>query len=393
VNRNAQAVRRTPLLARIIMAASAKTKISRPAQAKAGASADAAEPLPLHPGARLTGRVALAIVLLAAALWTAADFLPPLIWAVILAIAIWPFYLSVANRLSGASSSLSALLVTLSVGLLLFLPVALAAYQLAQHSNSLVTWIGEARDNGIKVPEWVARLPIAADSVREWWTQNLSEPRSSAAWLQSLRIESASDLLKNLGGQLVNRAFMFFFALIALFVLLRDGHAVARRVLLTADRIFGDPGEGLAEKMVAAIRGTVNGTIIVAVGEGLLIGAAYVLAGVPSAMIFTILTIAFAMLPFGAWAAFTLAAVTLVLSGGEMWIAFAVFAWGAVVMLTGDHFVWPVLVGGAARLPFLFAFVGIFGGLASFGLLGLFLGPVVMAALLTIWREWVVAAP
>ncbi len=58
-------------------------------------------------------------------------------------------------------------------------------------------------------------------------------------------------------------------------------------------------------------------------------------------------------------------------------------------MLAGDHCVWPVLVGGAARLPFLFAFVGIFGGLAAFGLLGLFLGPVVMAVLLTVWREWV----
>jgi predicted PurR-regulated permease PerM len=58
-------------------------------------------------------------------------------------------------------------------------------------------------------------------------------------------------------------------------------------------------------------------------------------------------------------------------------------------MLSGDQFVWPIMVGGAARLPFLFAFVGIFGGLASFGLIGLFLGPVIMAAALTIWREWV----
>ena len=112
-----------------------------------------------------------------------------------------------------------------------------------------------------------------------------------------------------------------------------------------------------------------NGTIVVAVAEGLLIGAGYVLAGVPNAIVFTILTIAFAMLPFGAWAAFTAAAITLGVSGGPVWAAFAVFGWGAVVMLAGDHFVWPALVGGAAKLPFLLAFVGIFGGLASFGLL------------------------
>jgi hypothetical protein len=59
-------------------------------------------------------------------------------------------------------------------------------------------------------------------------------------------------------------------------------------------------------------------------------------------------------------------------------------------MLAGDHFVWPTLVGGVARLPFLFAFVGIFGGIATFGLVGLFVGPVIMAALLTVWREWIV---
>jgi predicted PurR-regulated permease PerM len=145
--------------------------------------------------------------------------------------------------------------------------------------------------------------------------------------------------------------------------------------------------------MVGAIRGTVNGTIVVAVAEGLLIGAAYVLAGVPNPVLFTVLTMAFAMLPFGAWAAFTAAALALIVSGGNGLAALAVFAWGALVMLTGDHYVWPTLVGGAARLPFLFAFVGIFGGIATFGLLGLFLGPVIMAALLTVWREWVIPPP
>jgi predicted PurR-regulated permease PerM len=186
---------------------------------------------------------------------------------------------------------------------------------------------------------------------------------------------------------------MFFVALIALFIMLRNGRSIASSFLTTADRLFGDPGEGLVEKMVGAVRGTVNGTIVVAVAEGLLIGVAYVAAGVPNPVLFTVLTIAFAMLPFGAWAAFTAAALTLVVGGGSGLAAACVFAWGAVVMLTGDHFVWPTLVGGAARLPFLFAFVGIFGGLATFGLLGLFVGPVIMAALLTVWREWVIPGP
>ena len=78
------------------------------------------------------------------------------------------------------------------------------------------------------------------------------------------------------------------------------------------------------------------------------------------------------------------------ISGGGSGIAAAgVFLWGSIVMLAGDHFVWPTLVSGSARLPFLLAFVGIFGGLAAFGLIGLFVGPVIMAALLAMWREWI----
>ena len=64
------------------------------------------------------------------------------------------------------------------------------------------------------------------------------------------------------------------------------------------------------------------------------------------------------------------------------------FGWGAVVMLTGDNFVQPALIGGAARLPLVWALIGIFGGIEAFGLVGIFLGPVVIAGLLTIWREW-----
>jgi predicted PurR-regulated permease PerM len=126
----------------------------------------------------------------------------------------------------------------------------------------------------------------------------------------------------------------------------------------------------------------------VAVAEGVLIGIAYVIAGVPNALLFALLTMAFAMVPFGAWAAFTLAALALLVQGASFWVAAAVFGWGAAVMLVGDNFVWPALVGGTARLPFLLALIGIFGGLQVFGLVGLFVGPVIMAAALIVWREW-----
>ncbi len=337
----------------------------------------------------MNARIALALALAALGLWTAAGFLPALIWAAILATTLWPLYTQFAQRFMAGPSSGAAFVFTLIVALVLFTPMALAVYQMAEQGDVLVGWLKRAGESGVDVPDWLARLPIAAEGLQEWWRNNLSDPKAATAWLKTINMDDASNLLRTFGAQLLHRLFLMFFSLIALFVLLRNGRLLASRFLETCDKLFGEAGEGLMEKMVHATRGTVNGTVLVAVGEGLLIGVGYLIAGVPNAIIFTVLTTALAMLPFGAWAAFSAAALLLVSGGGSGLAAAGVFFWGAIVMFAGDHFVWPTLVGDSARLPFLLAFVGIFGGLAAFGLLGLFLGPVIMAALLVVWREWI----
>ena len=322
-------------------------------------------------------------------MWTAWSFLPPLIWATILAVALWPLYLRFAGRFMSDPSAATAFVFTVLVALILTTPISLAVYTIAQQSDLLIDWMKKAREGEIDVPDWVARLPFAAESTEQWWRANLSDPKAATAWLKSLNADNVSDLFTTFGGQLIHRLFMLFFSLLALFALLSHGRAVASRVLETCDRLFGEAGEGLVEKMVDATRATVNGTVLVAVGEGLAIGTAYFVAGVPSALTFLIFTIAFAMIPFGAWLAFTVAAIVTISGGGSGVAAAGVFLWGSIIMLVGDHFVWPTLVSGSSRLPFLFAFVGIFGGLAAFGLIGLFVGPVIMAALLAMWREWI----
>jgi predicted PurR-regulated permease PerM len=347
------------------------------------------KPLPLGSGARMNARVVFAVAVVALSLWTAGGFLPPLIWATILAVTLWPLYIKFAARLTSGPTRLAAVAFTTIVALILFTPMALAIYQVAEQSGDIASWLKKARESGIEVPDWIARLPVVAEIVQQWWRDNLTDPKAATAWLKTINADDASGLFNTLGGQLMRRFFMLFFSLFALFVLLSNGRSVANRTIETCDRILGHPGEGVVQKIVDSIRGTVNGTVIVAIGEGLLIGVGYLAAGVPNAVMFTIITTAFAMLPFGAWAVFTAAAATLLSGGGSGIAAAGVFIWGAIVMLAGDHFVWPTLVGGAARLPFLFAFVGIFGGLAAFGLLGLFLGPVIMAVLLTVWREWI----
>jgi predicted PurR-regulated permease PerM len=347
-------------------------------------------PLPLHAPARVVARTALAVILVVLSAWIAFDFLPALGWAVILAIATWPLYVRFAKLMPDRRSPVIApLTFTVLTGMLVFVPAALAIHGMARESADIVNWITQLRDTGIAVPDWVVQLPIAGEHAVNWWRNNLSDPQAASAWFPDG--ESAAGWMKAIGGQLLHRVLMFFVALMALFVLLRNGAWMGERFLEMADRILGDPGERLASKLVEAVRGTLNGTVVVAVAEGLLIGVGYIAAGVPNPLMFTVLTMAFAMVPLGAWMAFAAAALLLVFKGGSEWAAAGVVGWGAAVMLVGDYFLWPTLVGGAARLPFLLALVGIFGGLQAFGLLGLFVGPVVMAALLVVWREWLVS--
>jgi predicted PurR-regulated permease PerM len=131
----------------------------------------------------------------------------------------------------------------------------------------------------------------------------------------------------------------------------------------------------------------VDGLVLVGLGEGFVLGIGYVVAGVPHPTLFGLFTAIAAMVPFGAPLVFGIAALVLLvqdlLAG-----AIAILVLGFIVTFVADHFVRPVLIGGATRLPFLWVLLGILGGVETWGLVGLFLGPAIMAALMLLWREW-----
>lgn len=347
-------------------------------------------PIPIDSQARRASRIALTIGLVLIGLWIAQDFLAPVGWAVIIVLTTWPAYQKFVDAFADRSPILAPLSFTLVIGVVLFIPLALALYQAAEESQAVAKYLAHARKNGIPVPDWLPHLPFGEQTVR-WWTVNLSDPAGAVQWL-GVQPDRQADAAwsRSLGSQLLHRLFLFLIALVGVFVLLRDGAWISNRVLETADRLLGDPGERLASKMAETVRGIVNGTVVVAVAEGMIIGVAYVVAGVPNPLLFSFLTMAFAMVPFGAWVVFTGAAFLLVLHGGSALAAAGVFGFGAAVMIIGDIFAWPALVGNQARLPFLLTLIGIFGGLQVFGLIGLFLGPMFLAALWIVWRDWIV---
>src|SRR6202046_1486725 len=346
--------------------------------------------LPFDSRARTLARVAIAILVVLLAAWVARDFLVALTWAAVIAIAVWPIYIRFAiSVVGGRSPALASLLFTLLTGMVLLVPIVLAVHQIAQGSVAFARSLNQLQQSGIPVPAWLARLPIAGEYLDLWWRTNLGNPEVLVDWLRGVNTENITAWTGTLGGALLHRLVLFAFMLVTLFLVLRDGAWLADRTLATAGHLLGHPGQRLVRKIAGAIRATVSGTVAAAIVKGAVIGVAYVLTRVPHPLLFTMLTMALAMVPRGAWAAVAAAVWILLIHGGTWWVAAGLAGFGAATLLIGENLIQPALIGGAARLPFLLVLIGIIGGMQSFGLLGLFLGPVIMAALLTIWREWI----
>ena len=345
------------------------------------------------PGYRLStqsaARIVLATALVALGTWIVHDFLPALAWAAIFAIALSPLYQRLTRLLRG-HRFVAPLIATLLVGLVFIVPLAYVALEVARETSTLVQYLGELRHTGLTMPEWIGQLPGLGPLIAEWWRANLADPQAAEALLGRLYARFPTGSARQIGAEIVHRLTLFVFTLLALFFLFRDGEALGSNLRQLSHRLLGPGGERVGRHMISAVHGTVSGLVLVGLAEGVLLGIAYRLAGLPHPMTMAALTGVLAVIPFGAPIAFGAAALYL-LATGEVISAAGVFGAGLVVVFVADHLVRPVLIGGAARLPFLWVLLGLLGGLQTFGLLGLFVGPMVMAALISLWREWTAA--
>src|ERR1700726_2333913 len=303
---------------------------------------------------RAPPRAAIAILVVLLAAWVARDFLVALTWAAVIAIAVWPIYIRFAiSVLDGRSPAVAPLLFTLLTGLVLLVPIAWAVHQIAQGSDAFARTLNQLQQSGIPVPAWLARLPIAGEYLDLWWRTNLGNPEVLVDWLRGVNTENITAWASTLGGALLHRLVLFAFTLVALFLVLRDGAWLADRALATAGHLLGRPGQRLVRKIAGAIRATVSGTVVAAIVKGAVIGVAYFLTGVPHPVLFTVLTMALAMVPLGAWAALAAAVLILLVHGGTWGGAAGLAGFGAATLLIAENLIQPALIGGAARLPFL----------------------------------------
>jgi predicted PurR-regulated permease PerM len=265
--------------------------------------------------------------------------------------------------------------------------LALVGIQAGKEVRGVYETIDKARTDGIPPPEWLGHLPVGSSQAANRWNENLSNPDSASALLQRARESELVSNGRHLGGEIVHRIVLFGFTLLTLFFLFKDGDRLTGQMMRASARAFGPSGERIGRQMIASVHGTVDGLVLVGLGEGFILGVGYLIAGVPHPTLFGLFTAIAAMVPFGAPLVFGIAALIL-LTQGSVVSAIVIAVLGFVITFVADHFVRPTLIGNATRLPFLWVLLGILGGVETWGLLGLFLGPAIMAALILLWREW-----
>lgn len=334
-------------------------------------------------------RIAALCLLIVLGLWIARDFIAALVWGVVIAIAIDPLHVRLRQRWPGkASHVLLAALLTLAVALVVLVPLLLGITQAALEVRQLALWIASAKAHGIPVPAWIAHMPYAAQPVSQWWTEHLATPEAATAQFHSL---TGADLITHsrlIGTTILHRAVVFAFTLLALFFLLRDRDSILVQARRAGERLLGPASERIGGQAILSVRGTIDGLILVGMGEGLVMTIFYLFLGVPHALLLGMLTAVAATIPFGAAFLFCIAAALLVAAGSVSGAVIVVVA-GLVVVGIADHFIRPALIGGATRLPFLWVLIGILGGAETLGVLGLFVGPATMAILIMLWRDFV----
>jgi len=333
-------------------------------------------------------RIAMATAIIAVGLWILFDFLPALAWAAVLAIALWPLYHRMLRLLPEHSDRIvGPLLGTAAIGIIFIAPLVLLGIGLARESHFVTEFVSNARHHGIAVPEWIRQFPLAGPIIANWWSANLSDPAMAEDLIGRVTLHTLTQSARDVGVEVFHRLALFLFTLLTLFFLFRDGDALAERLRGLSDRLIGQRGERIARHMIAAVHGTVNGLVLVGLAEGILLGLVYFAVGMPYPATFGAVTGVAAVIPFAAPAVYLIAGFYLIAIGNTLG-GIIIIVFGSVLLFVADHFVRPVLIGGAARLPFLLVLLGLLGGLETMGFLGLFLGPAVMAALVALWREW-----
>ena len=330
--------------------------------------------------------VAILLLLIVGCLLLMQPFVSALLWAMVLCSSSWPIY-SRLLRLLGKRRSLAASLMTLGMVLIVLLPFAIVGTTLADNVKAVTTELRKWVEGGPPAaPEWLRKVPVVGAKAVDSWQSFASDTGKLTEKTKELIQPVSAWLLKvglALGGGLVHLALSIFIA----FFLFRDGVSLAERLTTAVERIAGERGKHLLTVANKTVHGVVYGILGTALMQAVLAGIGFLIAGVPGPAFLALLTFFFSIVPVvGTAMVFLPVALWLFHQGSTGWGIFMVI-WGLGVGNV-DNIVKPWLISQGSDMPFILIFFGVLGGALTFGFIGVFIGPTLLAVGYRLVEEW-----
>ena len=328
--------------------------------------------------------IALVLLVTLAFVWTLSGFLLPVFWATVLAILFTPLFRWFRRRMGG-HESLAALATLLTVFFAVIAPIVALGVAVTQEALGVYDRVATG---DIDVTEQIASvealLPRLTQRAEELGV-DLDQVRENAAASAVAVGQNVAGRLLDVGQQTLQFVLLLAVTLYVLFFFLRDGERLSAGLVRALP--LGDPREErLLTKFTAVTRATVKGTFVISAIQGTIGGVAFALLGLGSPVLWGVVMTVFSLIPaVGATIIWGPAALYLFLSG-EVVSGLILVGVGAGVMGTVDNALRPILVGRDAGMPDYVILLSTLGGLGTFGVSGLVIGPVVAGLFLTVWE-------
>ena len=324
--------------------------------------------------------------LIGTSFWILRPFVGAMIWAVMIVVATWPLLLAL-ERLVGGHRWIATAIMSLLLLLVLVLPLSAAIGTVVSNADAIVAFVRGLQDYHLPPPPaWVRGLPLVGERAATTW-QDLATGGFQA--MIALVTPYAGALTRWLVAQAggVGAIFLqFLLTVIAAAVFYATGESAAAWALRFGQRLGGDAGENAIRLSGQAIRGVAMGVVVTAAVQTLIGSLGLLIAGVPFVALLALVMFLGAVAQIGAAIVMVIPTVWLYWTGSPGWGTFLLVV--TIVVATLDNVLRPILIRMGADLPLLLIFVGVIGGLVAFGLIGIFVGPVVLAVTHTLMSAW-----
>jgi len=330
-------------------------------------------------------------MLIAASFYIIRPFLTSFVWATMIAVATWPVLLAIQARLWG-KRGLAVAVMTIVLLLFLVVPFWLAVATIIDKADYIASWIKSLATFSVPPPpDWLERIPLIGPDLLERWEQLASVRWGKMTATLAPYAGQAVGWFATQAGSFGMMILHFLLTVIFTAILYVKGEMAAAGVRRFAHRLAGPHGEEAALLTGKAIRGVALGVGLTAIVQSAHGGIGLAIAGVPAATLLTAVMFMLCVAQIGTIPVLIPAVIWLFWNNATLW-GTVLLIW-SVFVISIDNFLRPVLIRKGANLPLLLIFAGVIGGLIAFGVIGLFIGPVVLAVSHTLLKTWVNGEP